>query len=60
MTKTFKQETEVGSWLLDRGMRVQISLKELLTKEDATALNYHIKVAADIVSKYTEDKVYER
>lgn len=55
MSKKYKQETEVGSWLLDKGMRVQISLPTLLSNEDSNALNYHLKVATDIIGKYTKE-----
>lgn len=53
--KKYKQETEVGNYYLDKGMRVQISLQKLLSNEDSNALNYHLKAAANIIGKYTEE-----
>ena len=53
--KKYKQETEVGNYYLNKGIKIQISLQKLLSNEDSIALNYHLKAAANIIGKYTEE-----
>lgn len=55
MSQKYEQNMEVGDYYQDRGMRIDTRLRRFPTKEDLNALNFHLLLAAEIVSKYIED-----